>query len=108
MPDRAKERSRRGLTIATEDGTRGSFLRKADRGETYPFYKPEFRSIFLLAISYFGLLLVGAVLAYWQRYLLQVSANRIVRRMRNDVSGISNACRCNTSIICRRVKSSPG
>ncbi|QMV45010.1 ABC transporter ATP-binding protein [Cohnella cholangitidis] len=74
------------LTIAREDGSKQRFpALKLTAGETYEFYKPEFRSIFLLAISYVGLLLIGAVLAYWQRLLLQVSANRIVRKMRNDV-----------------------
>jgi ATP-binding cassette subfamily B protein len=74
------------LTIEREDGSKQQFpALKLSASETYEFYKPEFRSIFLLAISYVGLLLIGAVLAYWQRLLLQVSANRIVRKMRNDV-----------------------
>ncbi|WP_373233504.1 ABC transporter ATP-binding protein [Cohnella sp.] len=74
------------LSILREDGSTQLFpATMLTRSETYGFYKPEFRSIFLLAISYVGLLLIGAVLAYWQRYLLQVSANKIVRKMRNDV-----------------------
>jgi len=74
------------LTIAREDGTVLSYpAAKLTKDEVYDFYKPEFRSIFLLAITYIGLLLLGGVLAYWQRLLLQVSANRIVRQMRNDV-----------------------
>jgi ATP-binding cassette subfamily B multidrug efflux pump len=74
------------LFIQSEDGSTKQFpAAKLTRGETYSFYKPEFRSIIVLAISYVGLLLIGAVLAYWQRFLLQVSANRIVRKMRNDV-----------------------
>ncbi len=87
VPDTGKRSfSDGGLTIVNEDGSTQLYPAKVmSRGETYQFYKPESRSIFLLAISYVGLLLIGAVLAYWQRYLLQVSANRIVRRMRNDV-----------------------
>lgn len=74
------------VTILSEDGRIEQFpATKLTRAETYRFYKPEFRSMLLLAFSYVGLLLIGAVLTYWQRYLLQVSANRIVRRMRNDV-----------------------
>jgi ATP-binding cassette subfamily B multidrug efflux pump len=74
------------VTITKEDGTGSIYPAvKLTRGETYRFYKPEFRGMFILAISYVGLLLIGAVLAYWQRLLLQVSANRIVRKMRNDV-----------------------
>ncbi|RED54500.1 ABC transporter ATP-binding protein [Cohnella lupini] len=74
------------LTIEREDGSQQQFpATLLTKGDTYEFYKPEFRSIILLAISYVGLLLVGSVLAYWQKLLLQVSANRIVRKMRNDV-----------------------
>ncbi|TVX99920.1 ABC transporter ATP-binding protein [Cohnella terricola] len=74
------------LSIAMQDGTKLDYpAEKLTKGEVYEFYKPEFRSIAMLAISYVGLLLIGGVLAYWQRLLLQVSANRIVRQMRNDV-----------------------
>jgi ATP-binding cassette subfamily B multidrug efflux pump len=74
------------LSIQSDDGSTQQFpAAKLTSGETYQFYKPEFRSIIILAISYVGLLLIGAVLAYGQRFLLQVSANRIVRKMRNDV-----------------------
>ncbi|NBC71361.1 ABC transporter ATP-binding protein [Paenibacillus sacheonensis] len=74
------------LTVTAEDGRSQQFpADQLSRGETYGFFKPEFRSIFTLAGIYVGLLLVGAALAYGQRYLLQVSANRIVRKMRNDV-----------------------
>ncbi len=74
------------LQVATDKGDVVLYpAEKLTRGEVYGFYKPEFRSIALLAIGYVGLLALGAVFAYGQRYLLQVSANRIVRRMRNDV-----------------------
>ncbi|CAM3303949.1 ABC transporter ATP-binding protein [Paenibacillus lupini] len=53
--------------------------------ELYQFYKPEIPSLLKLAGLYVGLLLLGAVFTYGQRLLLQTSANRIVRRMRNDV-----------------------
>ncbi|GLX70035.1 ABC transporter ATP-binding protein [Paenibacillus glycanilyticus] len=53
--------------------------------DLYPFYKPEIPSLMKLAGLYVGLLLLGAVFTYGQRLLLQTSANRIVRRMRNDV-----------------------
>jgi len=74
------------LSISMQDGSKLAYpAEKLSKGEVYEFYKPEFRSIAMLAISYVGLLLIGGVLAYWQRLLLQVSANRIVRKMRNDV-----------------------
>ncbi|WP_201002579.1 ABC transporter ATP-binding protein [Paenibacillus glycanilyticus] len=53
--------------------------------ELYQFYKPEIPSLMKLAGLYVGLLVLGAVFTYGQRLLLQTSANRIVRRMRNDV-----------------------
>lgn len=74
------------LTIAPKNGAASRF--PADRlsaAQVYAFYKPEIPSLFTLSAIYIALLLVGAVLAYWQRYLLLVSANRIVRKMRNDV-----------------------
>lgn len=55
------------------------------RDELFAFYRPEFRGMITLALSYFGLLLVAAAFAYGQRLLLQTSANRIVQRLRNDV-----------------------
>ncbi|TCM97134.1 ATP-binding cassette subfamily B protein [Paenibacillus sp. BK033] len=53
--------------------------------ELYQFYSPEIPSLMKLAGLYVGLLVLGAVFTYGQRLLLQTSANRIVRRMRNDV-----------------------
>ncbi|NBD25135.1 ABC transporter ATP-binding protein [Paenibacillus glycinis] len=87
VPDQGAQAFGNGqVTITGADGgTRQFPADRLSRGETYAFFKPEFRSIFTLAAIYVGLLLVGAGLAYGQRYLLQVSANRIVRRMRNDV-----------------------
>ncbi|WP_010278274.1 ABC transporter ATP-binding protein [Paenibacillus senegalensis] len=53
--------------------------------ELFAFYRPEFRGMITLALSYFGLLLIAAGFTYGQRLLLQTSANRIVQRLRNDV-----------------------
>ncbi|MDQ6420138.1 ABC transporter ATP-binding protein [Paenibacillus sp. LHD-117] len=53
--------------------------------ELYAFYKPEVPGLLRLAAMYFGLLILVALFAYGQRLLLQTSANRIVRKMRNDV-----------------------
>lgn len=86
LPDGARKVANDQLQVSTEQGDVALYpAEKLTRGEVYGFFKPEFRSIMLLAISYVGLLVLGAVFAYGQRYLLQVSANRIVRRMRNDV-----------------------
>lgn len=53
--------------------------------QLYEFYKPEISSLLTLAVFYFGLLVIGALLTYWQKYLLQSSANRIIQKMRADV-----------------------
>ncbi|MNI04334.1 putative multidrug resistance ABC transporter ATP-binding/permease protein YheH [compost metagenome] len=55
------------------------------RKEIYSFYKPEFSSLMLLALFYFGLIVLSAGFAYGQKYLLQIAANRIIQRMRTDV-----------------------
>lgn len=56
-----------------------------DKQELFAFYKPEFSRLMLLALLYFGLLAVGSVFTYGQKYLLQTSANRIIQKMRTDV-----------------------
>jgi ATP-binding cassette subfamily B multidrug efflux pump len=74
------------LTVRPESGASVRYpATPMTKDEVYAFYQPEFRGLLSLAISYFGFLLAGAGLAYGQRYLLQVSANRIIHRMRNDV-----------------------
>lgn len=57
-------------------------------GETLlAFTKPEISKIITLLSLYFGLLVVAAFFQFWQKYLLQKSANRIIQKMREDVFG---------------------
>lgn len=49
------------------------------------FYRPELRSILRWMAIYLGLLLFASLFQYGQKYFLQVSANRIVQKMRTDV-----------------------
>ncbi|MEX2414934.1 MAG: ABC transporter ATP-binding protein, partial [Paenibacillaceae bacterium] len=73
------------LTI-TRDGKQRIYpAQRISTRELYAFYKPELGSMLKLALLYFALLVVSAIFTYGQRYLLQVSANRIIRRIRNDV-----------------------
>jgi ATP-binding cassette subfamily B protein len=58
---------------------------KLSNGDVYRFYQSEFPMLLVLSAIYFGLMIGGAVLTYFQRYVLQVSANKIIRRIRNDV-----------------------
>ncbi|MCR2805254.1 ABC transporter ATP-binding protein [Paenibacillus soyae] len=78
------------LTVTEEtDGTAGRSavypVTKLTAQELYAFYKPEVPGLLKLAALYFGLLLLVAAFAYGQRLMLQTSANKIVRKMRNDV-----------------------
>lgn len=53
--------------------------------ELYRFFRPEMGGILRLCWLYFGLMIISAAFSYGERYFLQASANRIIRRMRNDV-----------------------
>ena len=55
------------------------------RAQMFAFYRPELPNVIRLALLYFALLAASAVFLYGQQYLLQVSANRILQRMRRDV-----------------------
>ncbi len=58
---------------------------KLSASELYQFYKPEFPELLLLASIYMGMMVIAAVFAYGQHIMLQTSANKIVRKMRNDI-----------------------
>lgn len=75
------------MTITSkETGEQAAYpVTKLTSSELYSFYKPEFPSLLTMAALYFGLLLLVAVFTYGQRLMLQTSANKIVRRMRNDI-----------------------
>ena len=55
------------------------------RQQLFQFYQPEIPGMLMEAIIYFGLIVVSAIFTYGQRFLLQVSANCILQRMRRDV-----------------------
>ncbi len=85
-------------SIADADGSGGAMLQIARDGmvRTYPaqrltgeeviaFYRPEIQGILELSYLYVGLIIISSVFSFGQRFYLQASANRIIRRMRNDV-----------------------
>lgn len=78
-----------GSELSVTDETTGQSavypVTKLSTQELYGFYKPEVPGLLRLAALYFGLLLLVAAFSYGQRLMLQTSANKIVRRMRNDV-----------------------
>ncbi|ADU29692.1 ABC transporter ATP-binding protein [Evansella cellulosilytica] len=53
--------------------------------EVFQFFQPEIPYVMLLMGGYFILILIAAFFHYHQRFLLQESANRIIKKMREDV-----------------------
>jgi ATP-binding cassette subfamily B multidrug efflux pump len=83
-----------GLRSVTEAGrisiARGASVdtypaRRLTSTELFAFFQPEFGGLLRLCWLYFGLLMVSSLFSYGQRYFLQASANRIIRKMRTDV-----------------------
>jgi len=74
------------VTIRGADGSETAYKgERLDREQVFAFFQPEFPGIFRLTLFYLALMIVSAACSYGQRFLLQASANRIVRRMRDDV-----------------------
>jgi len=76
-------------------------IARGGRTEAYPaarltneqllaFFTPEIGGLIRLIGAYFALVVVSACFAYGQRYYLQATANRVIRRMRTDVFGQIN------------------
>jgi ATP-binding cassette, subfamily B, multidrug efflux pump len=83
------KRALKGTTLKIE-GKEGSADYQVEvlKGDTLiAFYKPEISKIITLLSIYFGLLVIAAFFQFWQKYLLQKSANRIIQKMREDVFG---------------------
>jgi len=53
--------------------------------EVFEFYRPEISGVLKLASVFLVLMLVSALFGWGQSYFLQTSANRIVKKMRDDV-----------------------
>ncbi|MCZ0069793.1 ABC transporter ATP-binding protein [Bacillus sonorensis] len=53
--------------------------------EAFSFYEPEMKGLVSLILLYLGLLILSIFFHYGQFYLLQMSANRIIQKMRQDV-----------------------
>ncbi|MHC0036819.1 ABC transporter ATP-binding protein [Pseudoneobacillus sp. C159] len=73
------------LTIKGKQDTAHYQVQIIEGKSLFSFYQPEISKIITLLSIYFGLLVVSAFFQYWQRYLLQKSANRIIQKMREDV-----------------------
>ncbi len=71
----------KGDEIETFEGT------KLSTEELVAFYQPETSRIIGLLSLYFGLIVIAAIFEYGQRFYLQMSANRVIQKMREDVFG---------------------
>jgi ATP-binding cassette, subfamily B, multidrug efflux pump len=81
------ERSYSNGTLTIENGKeRKTYPATAlSASDVMRFSAPELPGIVWLLALYFGLSVVSAFFQYWQRYMLQKSANRVIQRMREDV-----------------------
>lgn len=73
------------ITVSSGDETATAPVTEMSRSELYAFFKPETRAITWLLALYVGLLVIAAFFQYGQTYLLQISSNQIIKRMRNDI-----------------------
>lgn len=73
------------LTIRRGDESASYRVKKLSNEELRRFYQPEGRHIVYLLCLYFVLLMAATVFQYGQRYYLQMTANRIIQKMRKDV-----------------------
>ncbi len=80
----------RSLTIKRGDQSASYPAAELSREELFRFFRPELGGLLQLCWFYFGLLIISAGFTYAQRYYLQASANRVIRRMRTDVFGQMN------------------
>lgn len=58
---------------------------KLTKQETFQFFQQEIPFVIKLMVIYLGLICLAALFQYGQKYLLQISANKIIQRMRLDV-----------------------
>ena len=58
---------------------------KLTPSQLFRFYQPEVPKMLELAALYFALIVISALFTYGQKFLLQISANNVLQRMRIDV-----------------------
>ncbi|MCY8838507.1 ABC transporter ATP-binding protein [Bacillus atrophaeus] len=73
------------LTISKGGESRAYPAEKLTKQEIFKFYQPEIHGLLFLIFLYLGLLVFSVFFQYGQHYLLQMSANRIIQKMRQDV-----------------------
>ncbi|WP_152654925.1 ABC transporter ATP-binding protein [Oceanobacillus sp. CFH 90083] len=73
------------LTIVSNDEVVRTQGERLSVQEAYPFFEPEKAPIIGLLILYMVLLIIAGVFQFYQTFLLQKSANQIVKQMRTDL-----------------------
>lgn len=73
------------IAVTSNNSTETIAAEKVATRDLYRFFEPELNPIVWLLVLYVGLLLIAAIFQYMKTYLLQVHANKIIQRMRNDV-----------------------
>ncbi|WP_249870214.1 ABC transporter ATP-binding protein [Oceanobacillus saliphilus] len=73
------------VTVTTSAGTEIYEAEKLSLSDVYPFFQPEQGPIILLLVLYMVLLLIAGFFQFFKTFLLQKSANQIVKKMRNDL-----------------------
>ncbi|BAC13055.1 ABC transporter ATP-binding protein [Oceanobacillus iheyensis HTE831] len=73
------------ITIESGEGEITAIGDKLSASEAYPFFEPEKRPIIMLLVLYMVLLVIAGVFQFFQTFLLQKSANQIVKQMRTDL-----------------------
>ncbi|MGC4378042.1 ABC transporter ATP-binding protein [Fictibacillus sp. Mic-4] len=75
-----------GNVVITNKGKSETYnASKLSRKELFAFYAPEIFGVLKLLGIYFGLLVLACFFQYGQRYMLQVSANLVIKKIRQDV-----------------------
>lgn len=86
VPFDGKRTAEDGALRITGGGQTESFPAvRLSASEVFSFYEPEIKGLLSLVLLYLGLLIVSIFFHYGQFYLLQMSANRIIQKMRQDV-----------------------
>ncbi|MCT1903155.1 ABC transporter ATP-binding protein [Oceanobacillus sojae] len=73
------------LTIELNDNVVQAQGERLSVQEAYPFFEPEKTPIIGLLVLYMILLVIAGVFQFYQTFLLQKSANQIVKQMRTDL-----------------------
>ncbi|ANE48939.1 multidrug ABC transporter permease [Paenibacillus swuensis] len=73
------------LTVKSKNQSAEYAVEQLTKQQLFAFYKPEIKALIQLMALYLGLIAVASFFQYYQKLLLQSSANRIIQRMRMDV-----------------------